>query len=156
MSEVLKSKKNPLFSCINSGKLETTVTPRLHYTRLDYTILPFLRHLTYLQLCPSLGFSSVLQLSLFLWLSFHEDLQSCFTDMQCMRNAMLWLCPRFGFSSLLQHNLLFWLSSYEALQSSSTNIRPLTSVLQYTILCSTFCKRKTIRFDQLLIHYSNI
>ena len=49
MSGALKSeKKNQLFFYINSGKLERTVTPRLHYTRLDYTILPFLRHLTYL------------------------------------------------------------------------------------------------------------
>ena len=48
-SEALKSKKkNPLFSYINSGKLETTVTPRLHYTRLDFTMLPFLTYLTYL------------------------------------------------------------------------------------------------------------
>ena len=30
------------------------------YTRLDYTILPLLRHLTYLWLCPSFGFSSLL------------------------------------------------------------------------------------------------
>ena len=34
------------------------------YTRLDYTILPLLRHLTYLWLCPSFGFSSLLYLSL--------------------------------------------------------------------------------------------
>ena len=60
MSEAHKSKKNPLFSYINSGKLETTVTPRLHYTGLDFTMLPFLTHLTYLWLFPSLGFSSVL------------------------------------------------------------------------------------------------
>ena len=30
MSEAIKSKKNPLFSHINYGKLETIVTPRLH------------------------------------------------------------------------------------------------------------------------------
>ena len=47
------------------------------YTRLDYTILPLLRHLTYLWLCPSFGFSSLLWLSLLLWLSFYEALQSC-------------------------------------------------------------------------------
>ena len=47
------------------------------YTRLDYTILPLLRHLTYLWLCPSFGFSSLLYLSLLLWLSFYEALQSC-------------------------------------------------------------------------------
>ena len=41
MPEALKSEKNPLFFRINSGKLEGTLTPRLHYTRLDYTITSF-------------------------------------------------------------------------------------------------------------------
>ena len=42
MPEALKSeKKNPLFFYINSGKIERTLTPRLHYTRLDYTITSF-------------------------------------------------------------------------------------------------------------------
>ena len=52
MFEALKSKKkNPLFSYINSGKLETIVTPRLHYAKLDYTILPFLRHTIPVLMC---------------------------------------------------------------------------------------------------------
>ena len=69
MSQALKWKKKARSSFIlilaNSRQPEL-----LHLTRLDYTILPLLRHLTYLLLCPSFGFSSLLWLSLLLWPSF--------------------------------------------------------------------------------------
>ena len=141
MSQALKSKKSALFLYINSGKLKTTLTLTLNQTRLDYTILPLPRHLTYLWLCSSFAFSSLLQLSLLLWLSFHEALQSCFTDILALHSIVyytilcsnflprlafnpllrnlryLWLCPRFGFSSMLQLSLWLWLFSYEGPQS---------------------------------------
>ena len=96
----LQNKKKTRTSYINSGNLETTLTPTLNqtrlyftilyytilyslysdnlnpYTKLDqtllyytilyYTILPLFRHLKYLWLCPSFGFSSLLKLSLLL------------------------------------------------------------------------------------------
>ena len=66
------------------------------YTRLDYSILPLLRDLTFLWLCPSLWFSSLLWLSL-LWLSFHEALQSCFTNLPALDSIPYYsiLCSTF-------------------------------------------------------------
>ena len=66
------------------------------YTRLDYSILPLLGDLTFLWLCPSLWFSSLLWLSL-LWLSFHEALQSCFTNLPALDSIPYYsvLCSTF-------------------------------------------------------------
>ena len=92
MSQDLKSKKRPALFYINSGKLEKTQTPTL-----DHTLLPLLRHLTYLWLCPSLWCSSLLYLSLLLWLSFHEALQSCFTNLPALDSIPYYsvLCSTF-------------------------------------------------------------
>ena len=99
MPQGLKSKKGTLFFYINSGKLETTLTPTL--PTLDYTGLPFLRHLTYLWLCPSFGFSSLLQLSLLLWVSFPEALQSCLADIPALNSICYYitLCSTFSVST---------------------------------------------------------
>ena len=53
--KLLNRKKGPLFFYINSDKIEITLTPTVDWTRL-----PLLRHFTYLWLCPSVGFSSLL------------------------------------------------------------------------------------------------
>ena len=95
MSQALKWKKRLALFYMNSGKLETTLTPTLDQTRLYYTILPLLRHLTYLWLCPSFGFSSLLQLSLLLWLSFHEALQSCSTDIPALDSIFYYTMQHF-------------------------------------------------------------
>ena len=73
-------KKGALFFYINSGKLETTLTPTLDQTRLYYTILyytPFTETFN-IPVVMSFEFSSLLQLSFFSWISFYEALQSCF------------------------------------------------------------------------------
>ena len=73
------------------------------YTRLDYTILPLLRHLTYLWLCPSFGFSSLLYLSLLLWLSFKNPNKTC-----CNQN-MPALPLTDGLLDLIDHNFFLQL-----------------------------------------------
>ena len=112
MSEALKSKKkNPLFSFINSGKLETTVTPRLHYTRLFYTSFPETFNIPVLMCWPWILLSIVAQFVVMAIFS--------------------WRTPV----------LFYWYRSFK-----------FNSLPYYTMLY--FSKRKTIRFNSPLIHYS--
>ena len=96
MSQTLKAKKKARSSFVliltNSRRRQL-----LHQTGLKYTILLLLRNLTYLQLCPSFGFSSLLQLSLLLWPSFREVLQSCSIDNPTLNSILYYtvLCSTF-------------------------------------------------------------